>query len=806
MALFLGDDTNDTLIGSVGNDLFIGALGNDSLIGGLGNDIVFGEEENDVLLGGGGNDVLLGGSGNDSLDGDDGNDTLYGGEGNNTLTGGAGVDVFALGFSGDLGQDIITDFEFGVDRIGLPAEIDLAQVRTQILPVSSNSGIVLITFLQQTNSRPLILAQLDYQGDPPDLSNLSDLLVPVNPISSALEFSTPTFAFNENGVPVAAVTVNRVGSTSGEVSATINLSDGTGTAFQDYINTPIQVNFAEGETTQTVSIPILDDTAIENTETINLSLINPTGGATIGAQNTATVNIFDDDVALQFSDASFSVNEDGTPVAQVTITRTGILDREVGATLTLTNGTATAAEDYENPPIQLNFASGEANKTVTIPIVDDALVEGSETINLALENLTGGATIGAQSTTNLTILDNDVALQFSAPIFRVNEDGTPIQEIGIIRTGILDTEVTATITLTEGTATSPEDFNNSPIELIFAPGETRKTLAVPIADDNLVEGSETINLTLSNPQQNALIGNNNVAVLEIVDNDTAPPAPSPSPSPSAPGTLEFSEASFLVNENGIPITAVTVTRSGGSSGEVSATISLTNGTAIASQDYTDTPITVNFAEGELSKTVNIPISDDTLIEVPETVNLSLVNPTNGAILGAQNTATLTIARSDVPALLDFEAVGNLETVGDAYAAQGVSFSSNALGIIDSDALDALGRNDEFGGNFGTPPSGITALTYGEGSEILMDVSGGFDSQLSFFYASPFRDHTVTIYSGASGTGNILASVPLSRTPAGELPDAYSTFNEITIPFSGIARSVTFGDVANKIVIDSIELG
>ncbi|MBD1939470.1 Calx-beta domain-containing protein [Microcoleus sp. FACHB-68] len=806
MALFLGDDTDDTLIGSIGNDLFIGDQGNDSLIGGFGNDIVFGEEGNDTLTGGTGSDVLLGGSGNDSLNGGDGNDTLYGGEGNNTLTGGAGVDVFALGFSLDLGQDIITDFEFGVDKIGLPADIDLTQVRTQILPVSSNSGIVLITFLQQTNSRPLVLAQLSYQGDAPDLSNLSDLLVPVNPISSALEFSAPTFAFNENGVPVAVVTVNRVGSTSGEVSATINLSDGTGTAFQDYINTPIQVNFAEGETTQTVSIPILDDTAVENTETINLSLVNPTGGATIGAQNTATVNIFDDDVALQFSDASFSVNEDGTPVAQVTVTRTGILDREVGATLTLTNGTATAPEDYDNTPIQLNFASGEANKTVTIPIVNDALVEGSETINLALENLTGGATIGAQSTANLTILDNDVALQFSAPIFRVNEDGTPIQEIGIIRTGILDTEVTATITLTEGTATSPEDFNNSPIEVTFAPGETRKTLAVPIVDDNLVEGSETINLTLSNPQQNALIGNNNVAVLEIVDNDTAPPAPSPSPSPSAPGTLEFSEASFLVNENGTPITAVTVTRSGGSSGEVNATISLTNGTAIASQDYRDNPITVNFAEGELSKTVNIPIIDDTLIEVPETVNLSLVNPTGGAILGAQNTATLTIARSDVPALLDFEAVENLENVGNTYAVQGVSFSSNALGIIDNDALDALGRNDEFGGNFGTPPSGITALTYGEGSEIVMDVNGGFDSQLSFFYASPFRDHTVIIYSGAGGTGNILASVPLSRTPAGELPDAYSTFNEVTIPFSGTARSVTFGDVANKIVIDSIELG
>ncbi|MFB2938906.1 cadherin-like domain-containing protein, partial [Aerosakkonemataceae cyanobacterium BLCC-F154] len=72
-----------------------------------------------------------------------------------------------------------------------------------------------------------------------------------------------------------------------------------------------------------------------------------------------------------------------------------------------TDGTATAPNDYDNTPILVSFASGEANQTVNIPIVDDSLLEGNETINLSLSNPTGGATLGNQNTAILTIVDND---------------------------------------------------------------------------------------------------------------------------------------------------------------------------------------------------------------------------------------------------------------------------------------------------------------------------------------------------------------------------------------------------------------
>ncbi|MFM6074119.1 MAG: hypothetical protein ACKPB9_21445, partial [Dolichospermum sp.] len=56
------------------------------------------------------------------------------------------------------------------------------------------------------------------------------------------------------------------------------------------------------------------------------------------------------------------------------------------------------------------------------------------------------------------------------------------------------------------------------------------------------------------------------------------------------GNIAFSAATYSVNENGTPITAVTVTRTGGSIGIVSATLNLTNGTANAPFDYQNTPI------------------------------------------------------------------------------------------------------------------------------------------------------------------------------------------------------------------------
>ena len=90
------------------------AAGDDKLIGGAGNDWLEGGAGDDLLQGGGGNDTLIGGTGIDLLDGGGGNDRLSGGQ---------GTDVFI--FAPWSGDDLITDFRVGEDKIDLTAFADI---------------------------------------------------------------------------------------------------------------------------------------------------------------------------------------------------------------------------------------------------------------------------------------------------------------------------------------------------------------------------------------------------------------------------------------------------------------------------------------------------------------------------------------------------------------------------------------------------------------------------------------------------------------------------------------------------------
>ncbi|WP_414622513.1 DUF4114 domain-containing protein [Calothrix sp. CCY 0018] len=113
-----------------------------------------------------------------------------------------------------------------------------------------------------------------------------------------------------------------------------------------------------------------------------------------------------------------------------------------------------------------------------------------------------------------------------------------------------------------------------------------------------------------------------------------------------PGKIQFEKAEFNTFESGIPTLSAKVIRTDGDLGEVSATVNLTNGTASAGEDFDNTPIVLNFADGEIEKNVTIPIFSDDLKEGSETVNLSLEKLTGGAILGNQNTAILNIGDED----------------------------------------------------------------------------------------------------------------------------------------------------------------
>src|SRR5207302_8581354 len=228
-------------------------------------------------------------------------------------------------------------------------------------------------------------------------------------------------------------------------------------------------------------------------------------------------------------------------------------------------------------------------------------------------------------------------MQFDSATYSVAEDGGSAT-ITVNRTGVANDVSAVQYATSNGSATAPADYTARSGTLTFNAGETTKTFTIPIINDTLDENNETIKLTLSNATGGTL-GDTTTAVLTITDNDTA-------------GTVQFSQANYSVTEGTASIT-ITVTRAGGTASGVTVDYATSNGTATAGSDYTAKSGTLTFAAGVTSKTFAIPITNDTLDESDETVNLTLSNPTGRATLGTPDTAVLTIIDNDSGGVLQF---------------------------------------------------------------------------------------------------------------------------------------------------------
>lgn len=132
---------------------------------------------------------------------------------------------------------------------------------------------------------------------------------------------------------------------------------------------------------------------------------------------TVVTNVPARDNTIQFSQANYSVAENAGSV-NITVTRTGDTSGVATVEVATVNGTASDVSDFTPLFRTLTFAAGETSKTVTIFIIDDALVENDETFSVTLSDSTG-ATLGSPSTATVTIIDNDGTPSATNPI-----DGT----------------------------------------------------------------------------------------------------------------------------------------------------------------------------------------------------------------------------------------------------------------------------------------------------------------------------------------------------------------------------------------------
>src|SRR2546429_161835 len=263
----------------------------------------------------------------------------------------------------------------------------------------------------------------------------------------------------------------------------------------------------------------------------------------MGPPDSATVTIWDNEGTIEFTAAKFAVNENAG-YAIITVKRTGDTNSAVNVDYATSNGTATTGLDYVATNATLNFGPGEIVKTFIVPIIDDALVEANETVNLTLQNPTGGTPLGGQNKAILTIFDDDTALEFAASTFTANENGTNAA-ITVRRIGVSTNKVTVDYATSDGTAKAGVKYvaqngtlsfagdayvhsTNGTGTLVFRPGETNKTITIAIIDEQLGEGDQTFNVSLTNvfgPQSGALPGSATLgqitnAVVTIADNET----------------------------------------------------------------------------------------------------------------------------------------------------------------------------------------------------------------------------------------------------------------------------------------------
>jgi RHS repeat-associated protein len=285
------------------NTVYAGA-GDDTVV--TGTDNAYSD-----LYGEAGNDTLTGGSGFDLLDGGAGDDTLIGVNPNNLnpnigdrdeWTGGEGKDLFILGDATNIYFDDRNTATNGNTNYAIIKDLNLLEDKIQLKGIASDYRLELNATGTGTN------IYVDKPDGEPDeliavLENVSGL-TSSSPVfvyaqaNSELQFSTGNFSINENGTTVIPVVITHSQGNLGAVSVTVTPSNGTAKAPADYNSTPIVVNFANGETSKTVNIPIVNDVVQEGNETLSLTLSNPTGGAALGAQTTATLTILDDDVSV----------------------------------------------------------------------------------------------------------------------------------------------------------------------------------------------------------------------------------------------------------------------------------------------------------------------------------------------------------------------------------------------------------------------------------------------------------------------------------------------------------------------------
>lgn len=366
----------------------------------------------------------------------------------------------------------------------------------------------------------------------------------------------------------------------------------------------------------------------------------------------------DDAGELRFKQRQTQVRE-GDGVALVTVERRQGSAGAVSVDYETQDGSAVAGEDYTAVAGTLSWEDGQQGaRVIEIPIADDGDEEGQETFQVLLSNLTGDAELEDDSLT-VRIQPSDRGKggppSEGAGVFKFDQGNFVVIEsagtavISVERFRGSEGDVSVRVFTTDFKAVAGEDYEETSEVLEWADGESgRKTLSIPLLDDDDDEPTENVRLALEDPTGDARLDNGRARALLTIKDDDDPD--DEGEDEDSPGEIEFARDDFqVIEDEGTAM--ITVRRKDGSTGAVSVEYSTGDGSATEGDDYTGSSGVLSWDDGEGgSKSFEVEILEDDLVEGNETVELSLSNPTGGATLedeiGDETTAELTILDND----------------------------------------------------------------------------------------------------------------------------------------------------------------
>jgi hypothetical protein len=453
---------------------------------------------------------------------------------------------------------------------------------------------------------------------------------------------------------VYTVTLTEVNNTHSPITFNIAQVGGTATGggvdYEDFASPTISV--PHGARTGTLSVVVVgDDGLFENIETVIATISDPGAPTPLDSAiniNTpsVTANIIDEDNASDSISADFSVTTDGNeegPVPISLLVTLGVANN-TGTAITFDlaqiGGTATTIADYADiAGATISVADGATTGTLDLAVVDDADLEGDETVVFQISNESDPAVQITTATDTADILENDgspgaIKADLSVTAHG-NEEGPVSIEYMVTLSALNGTgsDITVDITRSSGTADVGADYAAFSSPTITIPdGASQGSLTVTVLEDDLFENDETITATISNPSHAAVAVRQATATANIVDSDNT----------SIDATLSLQTQG--AEEGSVPMVfELALAKVNNTHQPITMTIEPSGGTATSGSDYSAFAGTqLSIPHGSQSAQLTVTVNDDNTLEANETIIVTLSNASDSAINFTNSPFTVSI--------------------------------------------------------------------------------------------------------------------------------------------------------------------